>query len=274
MLVNNKNANNEKQSTKSVANNLGSIFHDQLARILILSIVGLIVGLIVIHVYGVAFLMDNAENTDRFEEINKSNQNLFNALLPLFGAWIGAIIAFYFGTKNMDKVYDSLNNTQKSLVEATTNKKISTESLAEIVSKNSNSLNVRKIKLNNTIKEAVDQSDGISNVLVIDDKEQPLGLLFISDITSRVSKDEINTKYTTTSVKDFIKQFEISDHITKQKWTEAGVKNYVVVKITDSTQDSAKKLQDSGFGLSARGIILNSENKPFAIITYEQLVIP
>ncbi|KAA2280476.1 hypothetical protein [Candidatus Nitrosocosmicus sp. SS] len=276
MLVNKKNSNEELNRNISKSNNLGGIFHDQLAKILIFSIIGLIVGLIIIHVYGVVFMMGIAGDEIKqkaFDSINTSNQNLFNALLPLFGAWIGAIIAFYFGTKNMDKVYDSLSNTQKSLVEATTNKKITSESLAEIISKNSDSLNIRKVKLGNTIKEAVDQAGILSNVLLIDDNEQPLGLLFISDVTSRVSKDEIEAKYSKTSVKDFLQQFEVLDNITKQKWTVAGVKNYVVVKITDSAKETAQKLQESGFGLSARGVILNNENKPFAIISFDKLVV-
>ena len=52
-----------------------------------------------------------------YRETNNSNTNLLSILLPVFGAWVGAILAFYYGNKNMEKISDSANSVIDKLGE-------------------------------------------------------------------------------------------------------------------------------------------------------------
>ncbi|MCF8247270.1 MAG: hypothetical protein K9J37_19645 [Saprospiraceae bacterium] len=44
-------------------------------------------------------------------------KSIFNSVLPLLGAWIGSIIAYYFGTKQAEATIRQLENTNKLLQE-------------------------------------------------------------------------------------------------------------------------------------------------------------
>lgn len=221
-----------------------------------------------------------------FQAVEKANIGLFSILLPLFGAWIGTVIAFYYGKENLatvsnamrdnvDKAYNSLSDAQKSIDKMAGVFKITSEPLGEVISKNPQCMNIKRAKLTSTIKEIIDEAgDDLSNILIVDDKEQPLGLLFLSDINKVVASQEGPiSDFNNTSLREFLNSTEIKDHITGEDWSVNGVKNYVILDITDTAEQASKKLQDSKFGLGARGIVLDKDKKPFAIITYEMLVV-
>ena len=42
-----------------------------------------------------------------YREANSSTTALLGILLPVIGAWIGAILAFYYGNKNIEKMSES-----------------------------------------------------------------------------------------------------------------------------------------------------------------------
>ena len=48
--------------------------------------------------------------TGFYRESNQSNQNMFALMTAVFGAWVGSVVAFYFGTKSLAKTQDSLEN--------------------------------------------------------------------------------------------------------------------------------------------------------------------
>jgi hypothetical protein len=261
------------------------LFKDRLATIILISVFGLILIMLFIHIWSISFMMTR-EDVTGFQEIEKANINLFSILLPLFGAWIGTVIAFYYGKENLnavsnamrdnvDKAYNSLSDAHKSIDKMAGVFQITSEPLGEVISKNPESMNIRTAKLASTIKEIIDiASDDISNVLIIDDKEQPLGLLFVSDINKLVaSREGTISDFHNTPLRDFLNSNKLKDNVTGEDWTVNGVKNYVILDITDTADQASKKLQDSKLGLSARGIVLDKDKKPFAIITYELLVL-
>jgi hypothetical protein len=49
--------------------------------------------------------------------ILETAKSIFSAVLPLLGAWIGAIIAYYFGTKQAEATIRQLESTNKLLQE-------------------------------------------------------------------------------------------------------------------------------------------------------------
>jgi hypothetical protein len=262
-----------------------NLFKDRLATIILISVFGLILVMLVIHIWSIDFMMTR-QNVTGFQEIEKANIGLFSILLPLFGAWIGTVIAFYYGKENLatvsnamrdnvDKAYNSLSDAHKSIDKMAGVFQITSEPLGEVISKNPQSMNIRTAKLSNTIKEIIDiAGHDVSNVLIVDDKEQPLGLLFVSDINKVVASQEGTiSDFNNTPLREFLNSNKIRDNVTGEDWTVNGVKNYVVLDITDTAEQASKKLQDSNWGLSARGIVLDKDKKPFAIITYEILVV-
>lgn len=263
-----------KVSENGIRQKIGSIFQDYLAIIIVISIFGLILGMLVIHIWSIDYIMKGGDVTG-FQEIEGANQNLISILLPLFGAWVGTIIAFYYGKENADKAYKSLSDAQKSIDKMVGIRKITTEPLAEVISKNPHSLDLRKATSKSTIKEVFDQAgEDVTNVLIVDDKEQPIGLLFISDINAALASDNKTiSEYYNTTLEDFLDKKQVKDSITKEAWTKNGVMNYVPLAITDTAEGVAKKLLDSQFGLSARRLVLEKGKKPYAIITYDMLVV-
>ena len=262
-----------------------NFFKDRLATIILISVFGLILIMLVVHIWSINFMMTK-ENVPGFQEIEKANIGLFSILLPLFGAWIGTVIAFYYGKENLatvsnamrdnvDKAYNSLSDAQKSIDKMAGVFQITSEPLGEVISKNPQSMNIRTAKLSNTIKEIIDVAGHeVSNVLIVDDKMQPLGLLFVSDIDKVVASQEGRmSAFHNIPLREFLNSNKIRDNITGEDWTVNGVKNYVVLDITDTAEQASKKLQDSKWGLSARGIVLDKDKEPFAIITFEILVV-
>ncbi len=52
------------------------------------------------------------------QEVDKSNQTIFNILLPVFGAWIGAVVVYFFGAQPRKKLRTVLKKSNKTLKRA------------------------------------------------------------------------------------------------------------------------------------------------------------
>jgi hypothetical protein len=83
-----------------------------LAAIIVGSAFALIGVMLAIHWSTVSTVIRNASNvtnlTNVLDSLDKSNQTLFNILLPVFGAWVGVVIAFYFGSEQAKKAQETL----------------------------------------------------------------------------------------------------------------------------------------------------------------------
>lgn len=253
---------------------VSDIFQDRLATIFIISIFALIVLMFFIHIWSINYVMSGGK-VEGFGEIEGSNQNFFNILLPLFGAWIGTIIAFYYGKENAERAYKSLSEAQKSIDKFVGIGTITKANLAEVIDRNPFCKDVRVAKLSQTVKDVFDRAgDGdVSNVLIVDDNENILGLLYISDIHSFLAKEGVKrATIENRRLADFFNENDVIDNLTKEKWSGKGIKNYIPIAIAETAEDVAKKMLNSQFGLSARGIVTRGK-KPYAIITYDMLVI-
>ena len=51
-----------------------------------------------------------------YKDINASNLNIFSIIFSLFGAWVGAVSAFYFGGQSLERAHDSLNRMLNHLL--------------------------------------------------------------------------------------------------------------------------------------------------------------
>ena len=78
---------------------------------------------------------------DAFDDVNSSNQNFFNMILVIFAAWIGAVVAFYFGSENLQQV-------QQTLKEAlTTKQELAQKTITDILKKFPSTKYVKKYLL-------------------------------------------------------------------------------------------------------------------------------
>lgn len=75
-------------------------------RIAICMIYGSLLFLLVLA--AMAILVVAIYDKDALKEIS---QNVFNGLLPLFGAWVGAVLAFYFSKDNFQTASESVRDT-------------------------------------------------------------------------------------------------------------------------------------------------------------------
>jgi hypothetical protein len=128
-----------------------------------------------------------------FEVIDRSNQTLFNILLPVFSAWVGVVIAFYFGSEQAKK-------SQETLMQALSPEaKLMTVRVEDALKRFPDTANVQKVTLNDTIEEIIDAFDKrlggkLTDLLVVDQDDKPNGILYKADLFSTPSFREMNLK--------------------------------------------------------------------------------
>jgi len=74
---------------------------------------------------------------------------LFNILLPVFGAWVGVVIAFYFGSQQKKRVQDTLEKV------ITPEEKLSGTKVRQLLDKYPSIKNIHKVTLEDTIKDVI-----------------------------------------------------------------------------------------------------------------------
>jgi hypothetical protein len=254
------------------------LFHDRIARLLIFGAFILVGIMLSIHIYSTSFVVkpwesessrNVTENTlNLYREVSSANNNIFNIILALLGAWVGAVLAFYFGSQSIDKAYSSLNQVQQSLGNVATGNKLTSMTVKDLITKNSETTYLNKFKMSSKIKDiSKTAGDVFPFVTIVDDSEKKvLGLLFISQLTGAKPKDELDNL--DISLMDFLNTNTIEDFITKTKWTPAGVKNYAEVSVSDSLEKVVHAMNDISPSLSVRAVALeNGELK--AVIGHE-----
>jgi hypothetical protein len=255
------------------------IFQDQISVVLIAGAFVIIAFILAIHLSNTGnitntFNNSNASNEERidfFREINTSNLNLFSIVLTLFGAWVGAVLAFYFGSQSIEKAYSSLNQAQESINKIVTNGRLTGIKVSQIIAKTPNSMTLLKFKLtdkvNKVVKDAKDKN--YKHVMITDESGlKVLGLLFISDLTK--VKTEVELLKVEDSLQAFIETNEIIDDITKTKWGKQGVKNFVTVNMDDTLKSVVDKMKELDESLSVRAIVMEKD-APKAIVTYDMI---
>ena len=64
--------------------------------------------------------------------VNARAQNVMNAILPLFGTWVGTVLAYYFSREN----FESASSNTQQLVRLTLEDRLRTTAVASIMTKN------------------------------------------------------------------------------------------------------------------------------------------
>ena len=261
---------------------LGGLFQDKIARLLIIGAFILVGVMLAIHFFSTSYLLEeyntrNAKNANITEtdvnfyrEVNSANNNIFNIILALLGAWVGAVLAFYFGAQSVDKAYSSLNQAQQSLGSLVSQNKLSTITAKQLIERNPDSTRLNKFKMSDKIKDIVKSAGDIFPFVTItdDNDKKVLGLLFLSQLTAIKSRADLEILETT--LEEFIKDNSVEDFILKIRWTKEGIKNYASVNISDTLESIVKAMNEISQSLSVRAVVFENESVK-AIIGHDHI---
>jgi CBS domain len=218
--------------------------------------------------------------TGFYREVFESNQNMFALMTTVFGAWVGAVVAFYFGAKNLAQAQGSIDKIQQSQGEAikralSPQEKLSSTTVEQLLNENPTAKNVITVTMKKTIGEIrkifTDNQD-ITNVLVVDTQntQKPLGLLYKNDLeqlqTQNETPDAINGKLLEERIENIKRDFVIN-----KPWSKAtGVKNYATLSLTDNLQIAQSAMLQIAEGPKVRGIVLE-QGKIVGIVDYTMI---
>jgi hypothetical protein len=210
---------------------------------------------------------------DILQSLDRSNQTLFNILLPVFGAWVGVVIAFFFSSEQVKKAQEIQQSLQQSLVQALSpeEEKLSRIKVQDILTKYPVATNVHKVTLDNTIKEVLDSFGDLSNVLLVKDRK-PLGILYKIDLLGIFSK--MNAKIDDHYEDKLTSHIgSITDFVTKRQWSETGIHNYA--RLTPDT--TLLSTRERMYGVSNQvndvvGLVMDTNGIATAVVTYDMIV--
>lgn len=101
-------------------------------------------------------------------------------MLSVFGAWVGAVVAFYFGAQSLRKAQDTIVTLSKAISAENGLSKITVE---QLLNENPAARNVATVTLRTNLGEIWKNFEvkDLMNVVVIDDQRKPLGLVHKND---------------------------------------------------------------------------------------------
>jgi hypothetical protein len=260
-----------------------NLFKDQIAVILILGAFVAIIVILASHMITTGSIIDEFKSSQNdtmrtqlsnfYKDINASNLNIFSIIFSLFGAWIGAVLAFYFGAQSLERAHDSLNKAQASINQIVTDSRLSSITVKDVLDKNPDCRDIKPFTFRNTIadiaKGAKEKNYGC--VMIVNDVEnrtEVYGLLFLEDLKNLKSEDDLE-KETEKTLQAFLDENNVIDNkITKQRWSSQppGVQNFIRANMDDNLATVQEKMNKKDPSLSVRAVVFEN-NKAIATIT-------
>lgn len=266
-----------------------SFFKDQIAALLILGAFVAIMVILVSHMITTGSIIDEYKNSTNdtmrtnlsnfYKDINASNLNIFSIIFSLFGAWVGAVLAFYFGAQSLERAHDSLNKAQSSIDQIVSDNRMSGVTVKEVIDKNPDCRNIKPFTLDTPVANIVKGSKekNYSFVMIVNNETNPTqvhGLLFIEDLKKDKAEKDLETE--TRTLKEFLDDPKINvidSKITKQKWTTQppGVENFVPTSLEENLNSVYEKMIKKDPSLSVRAVVFEN-NKAIATVTYGNIL--
>jgi hypothetical protein len=268
-----------------------NFFKDQIAAILIVGAF-IAIGIILLsHMTTTGSTIDvyKASKNDTmrtnvsnfFKDVNASNLNIFSIIFSLFGAWVGAVLAFYFGAQSLERAHESLNKAQDNINQITTDNRLSSITVKEVLDKDPKCRDIKPFTLEDSVANIVKgaKEKSYQFVMIVNDVKNPTyvyGLLFMEDL--KKDKAETDLEKETKKLKDFLDDPTINvidSKITNQKWTsqEPGVQNFVSTTLDENLTTVQEKMKKkiATNQLSVRAVVFEN-NKATATITQNNLL--
>lgn len=249
--------------------------------IVLIGIVSILIGFLIFQNYSMtdtqltnvkSYTNSTTERIDLIDKVNSSFTNFFNVLIPVFGAWIGAIIAFYFGAKNNENVYHSFAQAQQSVSEAIGLTTGRVKTVKDIVETKDECKNIIRSDLTEDIKTMLDKTKEIDNVLIMSDNK-PKAILYLKDLYQKVTKDDILQNHQNDTVQTVLQKYKPKDSIKEFEWSDGNIiANYATLKLSDSINEAITKLKVIKDDPNVRGIIFEND-EPYGIVNLQTLTL-
>jgi hypothetical protein len=224
---------------------------------------------------------------DLITSVDSSNQTIFNILLPVFGAWVGVVVAFYFGNEQNKRAQQALVKAYSPEEEKLSTVKVQT--LLETFPETQGEKNIHKVTLGNTLGEVISAFAGLSDVLVVGKDDDPLGIVYKSDLLEKIPCSLENGKIPDTvkaddgkalsgmNLGDFLRnpKYEIQhEFITNWRWDpDKGIKNYATVEPNDNLLQARNKMYNVSSKVNdVRCVVVQpSTKKAIGIFSYDSI---
>jgi hypothetical protein len=203
---------------------------------------------------------------EMISEFDRSNTTLFNILLPVFGAWVGVVVTFYFGS-------EQARRAQEAIVQALSPEaKLSAIKVEQALSRFEETKKISTVTLKDKIIDVRKKMENWSNVLVLDDNGKPFGILYKADLYSQkdIAKSNVGD-FDDDTLENFIADKELIDHITKRKWEkDKPIKNFATI----SPENSLLHARERMYGVSTTDVdvlcvVVDKDGKPIGIIGFD-----
>lgn len=192
------------------------------------------------------------------EETDKSNQNTFNILLPVFAAWITTVVAFYFHAQTQDQSNKTIQDLSKKITGG-----LSDMTISEIMSHYPDCRNIEKVNLESSMADVKTKCNRFGNIVVVGDHDNPLGILYSKDIQAASDNSKLNENI-----------HGIQDNITNAMWTEEGVENFANLTPEDKVPAAINKMDSiKKDDPTLRGLVFE-KGKMIGIVNYQMLTKP
>lgn len=199
-----------------------------------------------------------------YDSVTKANQALFNILLPVFSAWVVAVVSYYFHSEAQKDSTTALNNANQTIASLTSGNKEQT--IGDILDNSPSSYKPIMNEMSDSISK-IKANMSYGNVVIVKDMQnyQPLGVLYDEDIDNL---DENST------LSDMIKSPGVKDHITGKPWSENGISNYATMTRADSISSALQKMSgissNEADKTDVRALVLNN-GQLIAILDYQTI---
>jgi CBS domain-containing protein len=221
-----------------------------------------------------------SELSDFHQQTNASNQNMFAIILTVFGTWVGAVVAFYFGTQNLKQSQESFNKVQSDLGKALTTAispaapKVIYKTIGEMLDKEPKAKEPFTVTMNSKIREVKQEfieAQPYNNLLVVDENEEPLGILYKEDFTGKIkAKIEETDDFDDELLGNLVKKID-KDYLVGKQWTkENGVENYATLFREDTVDAAHTKMLAKG-GVQVKGVVVDEDGKVIGIVDFEMV---
>ena len=210
-----------------------------------------------------------------YRETNTSNMNLLSILLPVIGAWIGAILAFYYGNKNLQKLSENYDKTVQAIQGSNVeNEKLGKIKVKEVLEAFPSYKTVYTGKISESVGPKVKALGKFSTLLLTDDASKALGFLSLNDVANSSPLTRADMEKETKSFKDFFIQMHndghpIIDEITGTEWSEKGIHNFAEIAQEDTLRQARDKINAISEKQSTRGLVLDNNKKIIGLITMD-----
>ena len=202
--------------------------------------------------------------------------------MPIFGAWVGVVVAFYFSTEQAKRAQETLTEQAKSthdtLIKAFSqdDQRLANITVGQSLNQYPSAQKVSTVTLKDTLTKVLESFGDFSNLVVLNEPGgHPLGVLYKSDlleIDDLKKHDITDKKYTDNTILDFLIEQITKEFVTKKKWDKNGINNFAKLQRNTSLLEAKNlmaKISDTVNDVLGLAI---EDGKVIGVISYDMIL--